>query len=202
MAQQSCNVTESCDMPQTEMCMYVADHWDAPCWCSVLHHVAANYCLVSLLHQRNCKNSRNLAAAFRYMPAQKNIRLQAESILRNVTVQNRKNILSNQWKGVFLYEILGFFSLCHCGFDFSLFLKPPFVWKNFTTRNSTSIQELNTHKKMTKVTFKQWIILLVIMEEKVFWVHFLFDTLRENFYWYVSITDLIHKLKCNGNSVV
>lgn len=52
------------------------------------------------------------------MPAQKNVRLQAENLLRNVTVQNRKSTLSYQWKGVFLYEILGFPSLSHCSFDF------------------------------------------------------------------------------------
>lgn len=43
------------------------------------------------------------------MSAQKTVRLQAESSLRKVTVQNRKNILSYQWKGVFLFEILVFF---------------------------------------------------------------------------------------------
>jgi len=39
---------------------------------------------------------------------------------------------------------------------------------SFMTRSSTSTQEIITHKKVTKVTFKQLMILPVIIEEKVF----------------------------------
>lgn len=45
VSQQSCSTTKICDMPQTELCMHIVNHWDDACWCTVFHHAAANYCL-------------------------------------------------------------------------------------------------------------------------------------------------------------
>lgn len=108
-------------------------------------------------------------------------------------------------------EILGFPSLSHCGFDF--YEKISGSWEkwnsisyisvtNSMTKSSPSIRKIFTYKKMTKNNFQTIKYFTMIMEEKVLWVLFLFDMLRETFYLYLSITDITYKLQCNGNIIV